>query len=207
VLPGTIYNTPIFQMSGTIIRGDGQTPLSHPRVAVLWVLDAVPGSPGNIPSSPSTVGTDLDETGSFTLSFYAPPPVESLFELMAPPGETAPRLSFGEIVLYDDGGEPPDGTFHVTDRTGGSTIEPPDVYRGGGLEDFVAYVWQRSDSQTLVRNAGSIVSADVGYHQGRIDCMEVADSSNLRMLGDPVPMLIHVTGASAPLPYERTCLQ
>jgi hypothetical protein len=204
LLTADAYDSPLISLHGNF--NPARSDLLSPRVGVVWVDPAELDD--DVPAPPQAIGFQLSDT-SFDLRVYAPPPAGAIRALRDPEdGDVITSFAFGELVVFEDRNE--DGTFSVTPLGEGSTIVPPDLYRGAQSLFVLTYVQHPLQApDDVLPELHGLLAVSPGYHLGVINCA-TPDAPRSGTIDNPEAQQLEMTilaQGTPDLPFVRSCLR
>jgi hypothetical protein len=193
LIPGTLYDRPLYSVSGTINPAGGLGQARHPIVGVLWT-DPLQRKP-DVPTPARWLRSRVDvASDTFSVELFRPPPPEAVVDLVDPSGETS-RIALAEMVILDDPDD--DGTFRVSGPR--AVIAPPDLYLAGAI-DVLTYVVTPFASPQLT--SPLTVAGQSGYALLSYNCNGQSSTATTLVAGPSTEMILQ---ASQTFPDVRPC--
>jgi hypothetical protein len=209
IVPGERTEQPLLTVHGSLIGLD-QSPV---RVGALWAHPLRLAD--NWPSPRSVATSVVEPTGGFELRLLRPPPAEVILRVPSPHDETQTAFAFAiaEIVAFED----PDGdhTFNVSSLASGSTIMPPDAYRGlasttlgGHLVVYIEQARSGADNRSVIPELDVVLTQRPGYYLVYVGCRADALTGIAVPVAQSEPAFpLMLIPATAALPEGRNCLR
>jgi hypothetical protein len=200
VLSGAAYDAPLVSFAG-VLESFPDPAVRAPHVDIVWV-DPLSERP-DVPAPPDTRSSMIMPNGTFTLDFFAPPPVAVMRTLPVPMAtDQSATFAFGEIIVIDDVNG--DGTFSIGP---GNTIVVPDRYASAAGADVVIYVAHPMPPTQYIPDIGMALSGRVGYHVVSLDCSEPAVPQGQEVVPGTAPIVLVPSQEGSALTYSRQCLR